>query len=69
MCIILSVYLIIFYEVQCLMTRQTSVMKWEEHDPTQIFLLSSGPNKHYGQPLCQVLNTELPKHLTDCYTA
>jgi hypothetical protein len=35
----------------------------------RIFLLSSGPSKYYGKALCQVLNMELPKHLTDCYTA
>lgn len=34
-----------------------------------MFLLSSGPSTHYGQALRQVLNTELLKHLTDCYTA
>jgi len=50
------------------MTRQTSVMKWEGHDPSRMFLLSSGPSNH-GQALCQVLNMELPKHLTACYTA
>ena len=31
--------------------------------------LSSGPSKHYGQALRQVLNVELPRLLTDCYTA
>jgi energy-converting hydrogenase Eha subunit C len=36
--------------------------------PHRMFLLSSGPSQTYGQALCQVLNTELPKRLTDCYT-
>jgi len=34
-----------------------------------MFLLSSGPSQPYGQALRQVLNTELPKRLADCYTA
>jgi hypothetical protein len=33
MWIILPVYLIIFYEMQCPMKRQTSVMKYEGHEP------------------------------------
>lgn len=53
--------------MQWLMKRQTSVMKWKRHDPSKMFLLSSGPSKHYGQALCYVLNTELPKHLTNRY--
>jgi energy-converting hydrogenase Eha subunit C len=35
----------------------------------RMFLLSSGPSQPYGQALGQVLNTEQPKSLTDCYTA
>jgi hypothetical protein len=43
-------------------------MKWEVHDPSRMFLLSSGPIKHYGQALRQVLKMELPNHLTNCDT-